>query len=106
FVELTVGIVPVVNVHTTLFARLFPAGSFAPVVIAAVYSVPLARSAAGVNVAVVPESVIVPASGAPPGPITPKVEVLIVVAFIALLKTAVTTCAAGTPVALFAGTAA
>jgi hypothetical protein len=106
FVELTVGIVPVVKDHTTLLARLFPAGSFAPVVIAAVYSVPPVRSVAGAKVAVVPEYVTVPVSGDPPGPITPKVEVLIVVAFIALLKVAVTICATGTPVAPFAGTAA
>ncbi len=36
FAETTVGIVAVVKDHTTLLARLFPAGSVAPVVILAV----------------------------------------------------------------------
>jgi hypothetical protein len=36
FVETTVGIVAVVKVHVTLLARLFPAGSRAPVVIVAI----------------------------------------------------------------------
>src|ERR1700674_4884401 len=53
-VETTVGGAAVVNVHTKLAASEAPAGSFAPVVIVAVNKVLLARTAAGVNVAVVP----------------------------------------------------
>jgi hypothetical protein len=104
FVEITVGIVPVVKVQANLLARAVPAGSFAPVAIVAVYSVPPARGAAGVNVAVVPEYATAPVTGAPPGPATVKVDVFTVVASIALLKVAVTTCVKGTPVAPFAGT--
>jgi hypothetical protein len=56
-VETTVGgaaIAAVVNVHTKLAASEVPAGSFAPVVIVAVNKVLLARTADGVNVAVLP----------------------------------------------------
>ena len=53
-VETTVGGAAVVNVHTKLAASGTPAGSFAPVVIAAVNKVLLARTTVGVNVAVVP----------------------------------------------------
>jgi hypothetical protein len=53
-VETTVGGAAVVNVHTKLAASEAPAGSFAAVVIVAVNKVPLARSADGVNVAVLP----------------------------------------------------
>jgi hypothetical protein len=52
--ETTVGGVAVVNVHTKFAVSEVPGGSFAPVVIVAVNKVLLARSAAGVNVAVVP----------------------------------------------------
>jgi hypothetical protein len=44
----------VVKVHTKLAASGAPVGSFAPVVIVAVYSVLLARFSVGVNVAVLP----------------------------------------------------
>jgi hypothetical protein len=54
-VETTVGGGAVVKVHTKLAARGAPAGSLAPVVIVAVNKVLLASTAAGVNVAVVPE---------------------------------------------------
>ena len=104
-VETTAGIVAVVNVHTKLFARSTPAGFAAPVVIVPVYSVPTARAAVGVNVAVVPDYVTVPVTGTPPGPATIKVDAVIVAAFIASLKLAEITCAIGTPVAPFAGTA-
>jgi hypothetical protein len=104
FVETTVGIVPVVKVHANLLARAVPAGSFAPVAIVAVYSVPPARGAAGVNVAVVPEYATAPVTEAPPGAVTVKVDVFIVVASIAVLKVAVTICVMGTPIAAFAGT--
>ena len=54
-VEITVGAAAVVNVQTKLAASAAPVGSFAPVVIVAVNTVLLARTAAGVKVAVVPE---------------------------------------------------
>jgi hypothetical protein len=59
-VEITVGNEEVgdgavVKVHTKLAASARPVGSFAPVVIVAVYKVLVARTAVGVNVAVVPE---------------------------------------------------
>lgn len=54
-VDTTVGGGAVVNVHTTLAARGAPVGSCAPVVMVAVNKVLFARTAAGVNVAVVPE---------------------------------------------------
>jgi hypothetical protein len=104
FVEITVGIDPVVKVHTKLLARVVPAGFFAPVVIVAVYGVLPARGAEGVNVAVVPEYVTAPVTAAPPGPVTVKVDVFIVVASIALLKVAVMICVVGTPVTPVAGT--
>jgi hypothetical protein len=53
-VEMTVGDAAVVKVHTKLAASAAPVGSLAPVVIVAVYDVPVARMAVGVNVAVVP----------------------------------------------------
>jgi hypothetical protein len=53
-VEITVGGAAVVKVHTKLAASGTPAGSFAPVVMVAVNKVLLARTAVGVNVAVVP----------------------------------------------------
>jgi hypothetical protein len=53
-VETTVGGGAVVNVHTKLAASGTPEGSFAPVVIVAVNMVLLARTAVGVNVAVLP----------------------------------------------------
>jgi hypothetical protein len=106
FVEITVGIVPVVKVHAKLLASGSPTGSWAPVVIVAVYSVLAARSAFGVNIAVVPEYVTTPATDVPPGPVTVNVASSIVVAFIASLNVAVTTCATGTLVAPFAGAVA
>ena len=53
-VETTVGGAAVVNVHTKLAASAAPVGSFAPVVIVAVYKVLVARTAVGINAAVVP----------------------------------------------------
>src|SRR5580692_6155681 len=72
-VETTVGGGAVVNVHTTLAAKGAPVGSWAPVVMVAVIKVLLARTPAGVNVAVVPESVTTPATGVARGPLTVKV---------------------------------
>jgi hypothetical protein len=54
-VEMTVGGTAVVKVHTKLAASAAPVGSLAPVVIVAVYKVPVARRADGVNVVVLPE---------------------------------------------------
>jgi hypothetical protein len=53
-VEMTVGGGVVVKVHTKFAANAAPVGSFAPVVIEAVYEAPVARAADGVNTAVVP----------------------------------------------------
>src|ERR1700683_415563 len=54
-VETTVGGTAVVNVHAKLAASAAPVTSLAPVVIVAVYKVPVARRADGLNVAVLPE---------------------------------------------------
>jgi hypothetical protein len=54
-VDTTAGGGAVVKVHTKFAARGAPVGSCAPVVIVAVNKVLLARTPAGVNVAVVPE---------------------------------------------------
>ena len=54
-VETTVGGTAVVKVHAKLAASAAPVGSLAPVVIVAVNKVPVARTADGVNVAVLPE---------------------------------------------------
>lgn len=53
-VETTVGGAAVVKVHTKLAASAAPVGSFAPVVIVAVYKVLVVRTVVGVNVEVVP----------------------------------------------------
>ena len=53
-VETTVAGGAVVKVHTKLDASATPPGFFAPVVIVAVYKVLVARTAVGVNLAVVP----------------------------------------------------
>jgi hypothetical protein len=53
-VETTVGGGAVVKVHTKLAASAAPPGSLAPVVIVAVNPVLLARTVAGVKVAVLP----------------------------------------------------
>lgn len=52
---ITVGEAAVVKVQTKLAASAAPVGSFAPVVIVAIYKVPVARAAVGVKVAEVPE---------------------------------------------------
>jgi hypothetical protein len=53
-VDTTMGATLIVKVHTSLAASALAVGSFAPVVIVAVYRVLAARRAVGVNVAVVP----------------------------------------------------
>jgi hypothetical protein len=60
--------------------------------------VPYARTADGVNVAVKPLYVTTPAMAVPPGPVTVKVPVLIVVGLIAVLKVAVMFVLIRTPV--------
>ena len=87
-VETTVGGAAVVKVHTKLAASAAPVLSFAPVVIVAVYTVEVARSAASVNVAVLPAYVTTPATGFTPGPVKVNVAPLIVAGFIAVLKVA------------------
>ena len=87
-VEMTVGGGAVVKVHTKLAASAAPVRSFAPVVIVAMYKVLVARVVVGVNVAVVPAKVTVPATSVAPGPAKVKVAELMVVAFMASLKVA------------------
>ena len=53
-VEVTVGGAAVVKVQTKSAASVVPVGSFAPVVIVAIYNVLVVRTAVGVNVAVFP----------------------------------------------------
>src|ERR1700735_4388890 len=87
-VETTLGAGAVVKVHTKLAARGTPVGSFAPVVMVAMYKVPFASPIAGVNVAVVPANVTVPATGVTPGPVKVNVAALIVAGFIPSLNVA------------------
>jgi hypothetical protein len=68
-----------------------PAELVAPVVIVAVYTVPYAKLAAGVNVAVTPLYVTVPATAAPPVPVTVNVEALIEAGLMDSLKVALST---------------
>jgi hypothetical protein len=96
-VETTVGGGAVVKVQTKLDARAAPVGSFAPVVMVAMYKVLVARIVVGVNVAVVPAKVTVPATGVTPGPDKVNVPALIVAGFMASLKVA--------EIAVFTGTA-
>jgi hypothetical protein len=103
-VEMTVGGGAVVKVHTKLAASGTPVGSFAPVVIVAVNRVLVARTGDGVNVAVVPAKVTVPATGVAPGPVTVNVAALIVAGFMALLKVAEIVVLTPTPVAPLTGT--
>src|ERR1700730_17748868 len=103
FVEMTVGMVPVVKLHTELPARALPFASFAPVVIVAVYMELAANMVAGVKVAVVPEKVTVPVTMRPAGPTAVNEEALSDVGFMALLNVAVITDPTGTVIAPFAG---
>jgi hypothetical protein len=103
-VETTAGGAAVVRVHTKFAASPAPAGFFAPVVIMAVYEVPVASTIAGVNVAVTPAYVTVPATGVAPGPVTVKVPALMVAAFMASLNVAETVVLTPTAVAPFTGT--
>jgi hypothetical protein len=103
-VEITEGGAAVVKVHTKFAASGAAVGSFAPVVIVAVNTVLLARTAVGVNVAVVPAYVTVPATRVAPGPVKVNVAPLIVAAFMASLNVAETRVFTGTAVAPLAGT--
>jgi hypothetical protein len=102
-VEITIGGAAVAKVHTKLAASAAPVGSFAPVVIVAMYRVPGARVAVGVNVAEVPAQVTVPATGVALGPVTVNVAALIVAGFIAPLNVAEISVSTATAVAPFAG---
>jgi hypothetical protein len=82
-VEITIAGGAVVKLHTKLAAKGTPVRFFAPVVIVAVNKVLVARTADGVNVAVVPTKVTVPATGVAPGPVTVNVAALIVAGFMA-----------------------
>jgi hypothetical protein len=103
-VETTVGAGAVENVHTKLAASGTPVGSFAPVVIVAIYKVAVARADVGVNVAVVPAKATAPATGVAPGPDKVNVAALIVAGFMASLKVAETVVLTATPVAPLTGT--
>jgi hypothetical protein len=70
----------------------------------AVNKVLLGRTAAGVNVAVVPAEVTTPVTGVAPGPVKVNVAALIVAGFIASLNMAETRVLTGTTVAPLAGT--
>src|SRR6202040_478279 len=90
-VETTVGgtaVAAVVNVHTKSAASAAPAGSFAPVVMVAVNKVLLARTAAGVKLAVFPAKLTDPVTPVAPGPVSVNVVVLIVAASIGTLNVA------------------
>ena len=102
-VETTVGGGAVVKVHTKLAVSAVPAGSFTPVVIVAMYRVSVARTAVGVNVAVVPVYVAVPDTGVPPGPVKMNVPVVIVAESIPSLKVAEIAVFTATAVAPLAG---
>ena len=102
-VEMTVGGEAVVKVHTKLAASGTPARFFAPVVIVAVNSVPVARIVVGVNVAIVPAKVTVPVTGVAPGPVKVNVAALIVAGFMASLKVAEIVVLTATPAAPFSG---
>ena len=64
FPAVKVGVV--MNVHTRGLPSATPVASFAAVVIVAVTALSPGRRLVGVNVAVVPEQVTVPATGASP----------------------------------------
>jgi hypothetical protein len=102
-VETTVGGGAVVKVHTKLAVSGAPVGSFAPVVIVAVNKVLLARMAAGVNVAVLPEYVTAPATEVAPGPVTLNVAPVMVAGSMASLNVAEIIVFTATAVAAFAG---
>ena len=103
-VEMTVGGGAVVKVHTKLAASAAPVGSFAPVVIVAMYKVLVARMVVGLNVAVVPAKMTVPPTGVAPGPTKVKVVELMVAAFMASLNVAEIVVLMGTAVDPLTGT--
>ena len=103
------AVVPVVNVHglgTGPAARALPVRSLTPLApdtMVAVKSVLGAKAATGVNNAVLPTRVTVPATGVAPGPVTVKVVPLTVVGSITVLNVAVIFWLMGTFVAPFTG---
>src|SRR5688572_28192468 len=96
----------VVNDHVSAWARPLPPRSVTPVVSRAVYVVPKARAALGVNVAVVPEVVTLPATAAPPAGVRVKVDVVSEVAATASENVAVTVVFLATLLAPAAGVVA
>jgi hypothetical protein len=102
-VEITVGGSAVVKVHTKLAASAAPVGSFAPVVIVAVYEVLVVRMAVGANVAVVPVYVTLPGTGVAPRPVKVNVAAVIVAGSMAWLKVAEIGVLTATAVAPLAG---
>jgi len=103
-VEITVGAGAVVNVHTKFAASAAPVGFFAPVVMVAVNTALVASAAVGVKVAVVPERVMVPATGVAPGPVKVNVVALIVAGSMASLNVAEIVALTATAVAPLVGT--
>jgi len=92
-----------VKVQLKLPDIALPAVSLAPTVIVAVYVVLFARFAVGSKVAVLPEYVTEPATGADPGPVTRNVALLIELGSIASLNVAVTLLLRATLLAPLAG---
>ena len=106
-VEITVGGVAagaVLNVHGKLLASDTPERSWAAVVMVAVKTVLVARSAAGVNVTTAPVQPMVPGTGVVPGPVTVNAAAGNAGQFMGSLKVALSTWLTGTPVVVFAGT--
>jgi hypothetical protein len=98
------GATAVVKVHAELAPSALPAASCAPVVIVAVYWVLPLRGADGVNVAVLPLMLTLPAVSAPPEVVARvKLPVVSVELVIASEKVADTEEFNATPVAAFAG---
>jgi hypothetical protein len=81
-----------VKVQVSSVARALPTTSVTPALIVALYWVLVASATVGVKVAtkVAALYVTLPATLAPPGPLSVKVDVLMVAAFIALLKVVLT----------------
>ena len=100
----TSGATAVVNDQLEFAASAFPARSFTVFVMVAVYCVPATSATAGVNVAVLPTTLTVPFTAAPPPAGTSvKPDVVKVAVFIASENVAVTTVDAATFTALFTG---
>jgi hypothetical protein len=93
----------VVKVELKLAASALPAASFAAVLMVAVCSVIAARGAVGVKVAVLPLTVTMPATAAPPEPASVKLALVSVELVIGSENVADTAVFSATPVAPLAG---